>query len=139
GALRAALFWTILLAAIGWFRYAGFIGSRGIHLIVVFFYFSDEFCINVWCPFRSWMIGNLCCNTCRIFNWGHFMIFSPYLFLPSFWAWILVAVAAAILIQWEVMHARHADRFTALSNASLQCINCLKAQCHYVRNRQLQG
>ncbi len=136
GALRSALFWAVLLSVIGLLRYLGILGARGIHLLVVFFYFADEFCINVWCPFRAWVIRNLCCNTCRIFNWGHFMIFSPYLFLPSFWTLSLVAVSAAILLQWEVMHARHADRFSAITNANLQCINCLKAQCHYAKGRQ---
>ncbi len=138
GACRSAFFWGLLLTVVGLLLRNGIIGTRGIHLIVVFFYFADEFCINVWCPFRSWIIGNLCCNTCRIFNWGHFMIFSPFIFIPSFWTWSLVVVSVAILIQWEIMHARYAHRFSSISNANLQCINCLKAKCHYVKNRQLQ-
>lgn len=138
GALRSALFWGLVLSAIGLLMRAGVIGARGIHLIVVFFYFADEFCINVWCPFRAWIIRNFCCNNCRIFNWGHFMIFSPFLYITSFWTWSLVVVSAAILLQWEVMHARFAHRFSSITNANLQCINCLKAKCHYVKNRQLQ-
>lgn len=138
GAIHSALFWSLLLSVIGLLLRHGIIGVRGIHLIVVFFYFADEFCINVWCPFRAWIIGNLCCNNCRIFNWGHLMIFSPFIFIPSFWTWSLVLVSFAILIQWEVMHARYSHRFSPITNANLQCINCLKAQCHYVKNRPLQ-
>ena len=139
GALRAAMVWLVVLSLIGWFRWSGWLGNRGIHLLVVFFYFADEFCINVWCPFRVWIVRNTCCNTCRIFNWGHFMMFSPYLFLPQFWTWSLLAVSTAILIQWEIMNARHSHRFSILSNAKLQCVNCLQARCRYMQQRRLEA
>lgn len=132
GAVRAGIFWSVLLAVIGLLYFRNLIDKITIHLIVVFFYFSDQFCINIWCPFRSWIVKNKCCNTCRIFNWGHFMIFSPYIFIPTFWTYSLLMMSITILIQWEYMHFKHPYRFSEISNANLQCINCLKAKCRYI-------
>jgi hypothetical protein len=135
GALRAAGSWALVLLAIYGALTLGWIERQNLHLIVLFFYFADEVCIHFWCPFRSFIVKNKCCITCRIYNWGHFMMFSPYLFLPSFWTWSLLGLSLLLLLQWEIMHGLYPQRFLAISNANLQCQNCLQAQCHYVKGR----
>lgn len=124
GALRAALFWAAVLAAVGAARGTGLLSAQGVVLVSVFFYFADQFCVNVWCPFQAWIVRNRCCNECRIFNWGHFMIYSPLVFVPGFWTWSLVVVSLAILLQWELLLLRHPERFSPLSNGNLRCGSC---------------
>lgn len=131
GALRVAFFWILLLSIIGIFYYKNIIDIMHIHLIVVFFYFSDQFCINFWCPFRAWIVRNKCCNSCRIYNWGYFMIFSPYIFIPSIWTYSLIFMSLLILIQWEYMHYKHPYRFLEITNANLQCLNCSELICKH--------
>ena len=123
-ALMAIVFWMILLSGIGCIYVKGLINKTSLFLLVIFFYFADQFCINVWCPFRSWIVRNKCCNACRIYNWGHFMIFSPLVLIPSFWTWSLVAVSLIILIQWEYQHFRYPERFSEISNLNLRCSHC---------------
>ncbi|UNC92217.1 hypothetical protein [Candidatus Contubernalis alkaliaceticus] len=120
----AGFFWLTLLFLIGIFYFARIIDLISIHLIAVFFYFSDEFCINVWCPFRAWIVRNKCCNACRIYNWSHFMIFSPFIFIFSFWTYSLLVMSLVIFIQWEYLHYKYPERFSELSNANLKCGDC---------------
>ena len=133
GAIKSGAFWLLLLSVIGLLYYLEVLSDIGLHLLVVFFYFADQFCINIWCIFRSWIIKNKCCNTCRIYNWGHFMIFSPWIFIPSFWTYSLLTMSLIILIQWEYMHYRHPYRFIELTNLNLQCASCLAGKCSYIQ------
>ena len=84
----------------------------------------DQLFVNIWCPLRAWVMKNKCCATCRIYSWGFAMMFSPLLFIPSFWTYSLVAVAAVILIRWEIAYARHPERFHEMSNKALRCSRC---------------
>lgn len=127
-ALGALLFWLTLLFLFGLIYLAGWISKIGLFILIIFLYFADQFCINVWCPFRSWIVRNKCCNACRIYNWGHIMIFSPLIFIPSFWTWSLVLVALVILIQWEYQHYKYPERFAEISNLNLRCGHC-KSKC----------
>lgn len=131
GAVKAGLFWLIILIIIGTLFYSEYIGETGIYLIVIFFYWSDQFCVTVWCPFRSWIVRNKCCNACRIYSWGHFMMFSPLIFLANFYTNTLLLVSIIILIQWEYQHAKHPERFSPISNDNLKCLNCLQGNCRY--------
>ena len=133
-AKKVGLIWAFLIAIIGLLLFKNIINTVTINLIVVFFYFSDQFCINIWCPFRVWIIKNRCCNSCRIYNWGHFMIFSPYIFISSFWTYSLVIMSLFVLLQWEYMHYKYPDRFCEISNLNLQCSHCLKAKCSYSKS-----
>ena len=120
----AGIFWLTLLLCIGFFYSTGKINVMSIHLIVVFFYFSDEFCINIWCPFGAWIVRSKCCNTCRIHNWNYFMIFSPYIYIFSLWTYSLLITSLIILIQWEYLHFRYPQRFSDVSNINLWCGDC---------------
>lgn len=123
GALRSALYWALLILVMGMWRKAGMLSDTWIFIIVLFFIFMDQFCVNIFCPFQ-WLMGNKCCNTCRIDNWGYLMAFSPLIFICSFWTYSIVALASVSVIQWEYLYWRHPERFFEMHNASLTCSKC---------------
>ena len=127
-AYRVLIVWTLLTAAIGWARLSGMIDDGILFVISVFFYVCDLICVLIWCPFRL-MMRNRCCTTCRIFNWDHLMMFSPFLFIWSFYTTSLLFVSVAVVIVWEVCIIVHPERFWEYSNAALQCANCTDKLC----------
>jgi hypothetical protein len=129
GAVRSAVYWTLIVLTTGLFRLVGIFDTAWLFAASAFFVFMDEFCITVWCPFK-WLTKTKCCNTCRINNWGYLMAFSPLLFVPSFWTYSLLFLAAAVVVHWEYLYHRHPERFYEQYNARLMCKNCtLKQQC----------
>ena len=120
--------WVLLTAAIGVIRHLGVIDDGMLFVISVFFYVCDLICVLIWCPFRL-MMRNRCCTTCRIFNWDHLMMFSPFLFCWSFYTTSLLLVSIAVVIVWEVCVFVHPERFWEYSNAALQCANCTDKLC----------
>jgi len=124
GAVRSALFWLAIFSAVAALWYAGLYSVNVMLITLTFFVMMDEFCSSVWCPFRDWLIGNRCCNVCRITNWGYTMLFSLLVFIPSFWTYSLAALSLALLVQWEWLHWRHPERFYELCNENLKCKNC---------------
>jgi hypothetical protein len=127
GALRVAAYWTLVVLAVGACYLFHVFGALGLFMTVAFFIFMDQFCVSVWCPFE-WIIGNKCCNTCRINNWGYLMAFAPLVYVPSFWTWSVLALSALVVIQWEYLFHAHPERFFELCNARLVCRNC-KEKC----------
>ncbi len=125
GALRSAIYWILLVLTMWLWRKADMLSDLWIFIIVIFFIFMDEFCATVWCPFQA-IIGNKCCNTCRINNWGYLMAFSPMIFIPSFWTYSILVLSILAIIQWEYLYHKHPERFFELYNASLICKNCTK-------------
>ncbi len=123
GALRSALYWTLVIIATGVLHFAGILSRAMLFVASLFFVFMDQFCVTVWCPFK-WLIGNKCCNACRINNWGYFMAFSPLLFVPSFWTYSILALSAVVIVQWEYLFHRHPERFHEFYNENLMCRNC---------------
>ncbi|MFH1506447.1 MAG: hypothetical protein ABIE94_05680 [archaeon] len=132
GAVRSVLFWGIILIIIGLLYYSEVINQVGLIIITLLFGALGLFFALVWCPFRNWLIKNRCCNTCRIYNWGYLMTFSPLVFISSFWTYSLVALAAVIFIQWEYLHHKHPERFYELYNSNLMCKNC-SLECKHRR------
>jgi len=120
--------WIALTAAIGFVHHAGLIDDGMLFIIAVFFYVCDLICVLIWCPFRL-MMRNRCCTTCRIFNWDHLMMFSPFLFLWSFYTTSLLLVSIAVVVVWEICIILHPERFWEYSNAALQCANCTDKLC----------
>jgi len=127
GALRAAVYWVLVILVTGGLYRLGVFGITGLFIVVVFFVFMDQFCVTVWCPFE-WLIGTKCCNSCRINNWGYLMAFLPLLYFPSFWTWSIVFLSGAVVAQWEYLFYRHPERFYEEYNAGLMCRSCL-AKC----------
>lgn len=129
GARRVLLAWTLLTAALGLLRAAGVFGPEELFLTAVCFYVCDLICVVVWCPFRVFLMGNRCCTTCRIFNWDHLMMFTPFLFLPGFYGWTLLALSAAVVVVWEALWHNHPERFWEGSNQALRCAACTDRLC----------
>jgi hypothetical protein len=125
GALLTAIYWTIVILVTGALYYFHIFMRLHIFLVVVFFVFMDSFCASIWCPFQ-WLIGNKCCNSCRVNNWGYLMAFAPLLYLPSFWTYSIIFLSVALVIQWEYIFHKYPERFFELYNANLMCRNCAK-------------
>lgn len=117
--------WLLLLGGIAALYFTHTISYLWIYYFVIFFHMSDNICINIWCPFRTYM-KNRCCVTCRIYNWDHFMKYSPLIFIPNVCNYILFALGSIALIQWEILHKQHPERFYQLTNTNLTCSNCAR-------------
>ena len=128
GALKVLALWLLLLLVIGVLRYAGVINAVGLFMISVFFYICDLICVLIWCPFRV-IMKNRCCTTCRIFNWDHFMMFSPMIFVAGVYSLSLVLMSLAVLGLWELFVILYPERFWEKTNASLTCVSCTDKLC----------
>ncbi len=132
-ALKVWCFWgpLTLAFALVWFLWLKPLGAYWFPLLFVgAFYVCDLICVLFWCPFRVWMMKNRCCTTCRIFNWDHFMMFTPFLFIPGVYSWSLAGLATVIYVIWEIQIYTHPERFTDAYNQSLKCKNCTDRLCH---------
>lgn len=127
-AYRVMLLWCILLAVIGIVYYKGIIGKIGLFIFSVTFYVCDLVCVLIWCPFRL-MMNTRCCTTCRIFNWDHFMMFSPLVFMGGFFSLSLFVISVIALLVWEFFILIHPERFWDHSNAALKCSECTDKLC----------
>ena len=122
------LLWTALIAVIGVLYYAGILNRTALFMISVVFYVCDLICVLIWCPFRL-IMKNRCCTTCRIFNWDHLMMFTPMLFVDSFYSWSLLGVAIAVWIVWESCIMLFPERFWEQTNTALRCSECTDKLC----------
>lgn len=130
--LRIWYFWGPLTAAlaIAWFVWLKPMGAYWFPMLfVAAFYVCDLICVLFWCPFRVWFMKNRCCTTCRIFNWDHFMMFTPFLFVPGVYSWSLAGLSVIIYVIWEIQVYTHPERFTDACNESLKCKNCTDHLC----------
>ena len=127
-AYKVMIIWVALIAALGLVKLVGVLEDRHLFLTSVIFYVCDLICVLVWCPFRLTM-GNKCCTTCRIFNWDHFMMFTPMLYVKGFYSWSLLGMAIVILLIWELCVAFYPERFWEKSNAALKCSECTDKLC----------
>lgn len=98
-------------------------------MLSVFYFLSDYICIIFFCPFQTFIMKNRCCVNCRIYDWGHFMMFTPMLFIRNFFSWSLFFTALIVLIRWEILYAKYPERFWIGSNHSLECKNCKDKTC----------
>ena len=51
------------------------------------------------------------------------------LFIKSFYSWSLFFMSCIVLIHWEIIYARHPERFWEGSNQVLQCAHCHDKTC----------
>lgn len=129
--------WTVLLvwlcfnAVFGLLYLAGVIKEIDLLMLTVFYFLSDYICILFYCPFQFKIMKNRCCVNCRIYDWGHFMIFTPMLFIRNFFSWSLFFTSCVVLIRWELYYATHPERFWYGSNKNLNCVNCKDRICRY--------
>ncbi len=111
----------------------GIMDEADLIMLTVFYFLSDYICILLWCPFQDFIMGNLCCTNCRIYDWGHFMMFTPMLFIRDFFSWSLFFTSCVVLIHWELVYAKHPERFWKGSNQILQCQICGDKTCQIKR------
>ena len=125
---RVLAIWVLFIGAISALRAFKVIENKHLFLISVAFYVCDLICVLIWCPFRL-MLGNKCCTTCRIFNWDHMMMFTPMLFVGSFFSISLLVMAIIDLAVWEITIYLHPERFWENSNMALKCSECTDKLC----------
>lgn len=127
-AYKIFILWTLLIIVIGVFYHRGIIDKMGIFMTTVFFYVCDLICVLIWCPFRL-IMKNKCCTTCRIFNWDHLMMFTPFIYIGGFYATSLVIVAFLAWLVWEMCVMLYPERFWEKTNVSLKCSECTDKLC----------
>lgn len=124
-----AVTWVLLVVLIGLLYGKKIINEAMLLLVSLVFYVCDLICVLFWCPFRVFFLENRCCTTCRIFNWDHLMMFSPLVYLKSFYAWSLILLAVVVFVVWEVKVYRHPERFWEGTNQALKCGECTDKLC----------
>ena len=129
GAWKTLLAWLILNGVIGLLYVFEAIGTKELALVTGAYYVGDLVCVIFWCPFQTFFMKNRCCVNCRIFNWGHFMIFTPMLFIRTFLTWSLFFTSMILVLRWEVTIILHPERFWDGTNAILKCENCQEKIC----------
>lgn len=128
------LVWLSCHAVIGFLYLFDILDDVDLLMLTVFYYLCDYICILFFCPFQSVIMKNRCCVNCRIYDWGHFMMFTPMLFIRNFFSWSLFFASCIVLIRWEIVYARHPERFFSGSNQVLQCSHCKDRTCGKKKN-----
>ncbi len=138
-AYKVFILWGILIAIIGILHACGVIDTITVFVISVFFYMADLICVLIWCPFRL-IMKNKCCTTCRIFNWDHLMMFTPFLFIKGFYTQTLLAMAFVVWLVWELCIMMYPERFYEMTNLALRCSECTDKlctqYCHKLRKKK---
>lgn len=132
-AWQVMLLWLSVNAVFGPLYLFHVLDEADLIMLSVFYFLCDYICILIFCPFQSWIMKNHCCINCRIFDWGHFMMFTPMLFIRNFFSWSLFFTALVVLIRWELVYAEHPERFWNGSNRTIQCANCQDKTCQIKR------
>ncbi len=120
--------WASFIAVLGALKHARIIDNKHLLLFSITFYVCDLICVLIWCPFRL-IMGNKCCTTCRIFNWDHMMMFTPLLFVGSFFAISLIVLSFVDWFIWEICVYCYPERFWEHSNMALKCSECTDKLC----------
>ena len=127
--------WTVMLvwlcfnAIFGILYLVDVLESGDMLMLTVFYFLCDYICILLYCPFQSKLMKNKCCINCRIYDWGHFMMFTPMLFVKNFFSWSLFFTSLVVLLCWEIRYAKYPERFWEGSNSTLKCANCKEKTC----------
>ena len=127
-AYKVFIIWAALTLALGALYLFGIIPRNILFIFTVVFYVCDLICVLIWCPFRL-IMKNRCCTTCRIFNWDHLMMFSPLIFIGSFYTLSLFFIALAVWCVWEFTVLIHPERFWYNTNEALRCSQCTDKLC----------
>lgn len=133
------LLWIVFNALFGLLYAFHFIDEADLYMLTVFYFLSDYICILLYCPFQSHIMKNKCCVNCRIYDWGHFMMFTPMIFIRSFYTWSLFFMSCIVLIRWELIYAKYPERFWSGSNKTLQCAHCTDKTCQIKNNLKAQA
>ena len=132
-----ALLWCTLNGIIGGLKMAGFLTDEIMLLICLLYSICDMICILFFCPFQSWFFKNKCCVSCRIYNWDYAMMFTPLFFVRKWYTWSLLLLSVGLMFRWELTIFLHPERFSAKTNAYMNCSNCTEKLCSH--KKQLHG
>ncbi len=125
------IFWLAFNVAIcGALKYFGWLNEATILLWTYFYAVFDMVCVVLWCPLQLLLMRNRCCTTCQIFNWDAIMTVTPLVLAPCVFSVVLLVLAAATLLRWEITAACYPERFDERTNAALSCQNCTDRLCH---------
>ena len=102
----------------------GLIGPAELILLSGAYFVADMICMLFFCPFKKWLMKCRCCIQCRIFEWGHFMMYTPMLFFKSLYSYSLFFMACLLMLKWEIAFARRPERFWPDANTALNCVHC---------------
>ena len=133
GAAKIAVLWAIFLIAEGISYYLNIIDIKIIILGTIGLRIIDKVFVIGWCPLGV-IMGNGCCNQCRIYGWDQLMLNSTLVFLPSIFSYSLILISMIPFIEWEIAIKRHPERFSQSSNAAIRCSNCCEV-CGRCRNK----
>lgn len=128
-AWKIMLLWLSFNAIFGFLYVYDVIDEADLLMLTVFYFLCDYICILFFCPFQTYIMKNKCCVNCRIYDWGHFMMFTPMLFIKNFFSWSLFFTSLVVLIHWEIVYAKYPKRFWSGSNQTLQCSHCKDKTC----------
>ncbi len=128
-AWKVMLVWLIFNAVWGILYLLKILDDADLLMLTVFYFLCDYICILFYCPFQSLIMKNKCCVNCRIYDWGHFMMFTPMLFIKNFFSWSLFFTSCIVLIHWELIYAKYPERFWSGSNRHLDCGSCMDKTC----------
>ena len=129
GAFKVLVLWITLFVIVGVLSALQILTHKELFVLAAFLYFCDLVCVLFFCPFQTYIMKNKCCVNCRIYDWGHFMMFTPMLFIKNFFSWSLFFTSLFVLIHWEIVYAKHPQRFWSGSNQTLQCQHCKDKTC----------
>lgn len=128
-AWKVMLVWLSFNAVFGALYLFDVLRESDLLMLTVFYFLCDYICILFFCPFQTFIMKNKCCVNCRIYDWGHFMMFTPMLFIQNFFSWSLFFTSLVVLIHWEINYIKHPERFWEGSNQVLKCANCKDRTC----------
>ena len=137
-AWKVMLIWLTFNAVFGLLYLLNSLSASDLLMLTVFYFLCDYICILLFCPFQTGIMKNKCCINCRIYDWGHFMMFTPMLFIKNFYCWSLFFTSIVVLFHWEIIYAKHPERFWEGSNKTLQCANCKERTCQIKKELQLK-
>lgn len=123
------LVWLLGNSVVGLLYAVKILYTADMLMLSVFYFLCDYICILFYCLFQSHIMKNKCCVNCRIYDWGHFMMFTPMMFIQDFYAVSLFLMVCAVLVHWELLYARHPERFYQGANMRLQCSHCRDKTC----------
>lgn len=121
--------WLLFNSIFGILYMGGIWEKADLMMLTVFYFLCDYICILFFCPFQTFIMKNKCCINCRIYDWGHFMMFTPMLWFGDFYGLSLFLTACVVLVRWEISYAMFPERFWFGSNKKLQCENCKDRTC----------
>ncbi len=136
-ALVILLIWLGINGIFGALFYFKIIDASFLFVLTCFYFVCDYICILFFCPFQTFVMKNKCCVNCRIFDWGHFMMFTPMAFIPSFFSWSLFLMSLIVMIRWEIIYKKRTIMFFQQTNDDLQCSNCKDKLCGFKKRTNL--